>query len=471
MVFAIVWQKRALAVGAVLAATTLSVAGAAAAAGQHSPGDRGGRGARAGASATLRQVTYLGYTFEVPATWPVINLAASPATCVRFDRHAFYVGQPGTDQLCPSGLVGSTEAVLVAPATATAGSQPVQATEDPVAQRITVNAPRITVTAAYQNGRPQVLAILKSAGLPPPVVQNPADIRLGALNAGPTVAASATNSIGLGFDACAAPGAAVMSAWLAHSSYQAIGIYIGGSDRACAQPNLTAAWVSQQAAAGWHFIPLYVGPQVSFRGEVTNATSQATSAAQDAVVQARTLGFGAGTPIYYDMEAYSPGRSRAAMRFFTAWTTQLHSLGYKSAIYSSSDSGISDLVGSYANTSRATPDVIYDALWNGIADTRDANVPPGDWANHQRVHQFSGNVSERHGGYRIDIDQDYLDVQLGGGSGGGGGGGGGQGNGRPTRQASRAVSATGRVVDSFFTGRDRRSGPPPTSPGGAGPRR
>ena len=452
MVCAIVWQKRALAVVAGLAAATLSVAGAAAAAGQHSPGDRGGRGAHPGASATLRQVNYLGYTFKVPATWPVVNLAASPATCVRFDRHAFYVGQPGTDQLCPSGLVGSTEAVLVAPAAAPAGSQPSQATEDPVAQRIAVSVPRITVTAAYQRDRPQVLAILKSAGLPPPVVQNPAGIRLGTLNSGRSVAASATNSTGLGFDACAAPAAAAMSAWLAHSSYQAIGIYIGGSDRACAQPNLTAAWVSQQAAAGWRFIPLYVGPQVSFKGEVTNATSQAISAAQDAVVQARTLGFGAGTPIYYDMEAYSPSRARAAMRFFTAWTTQLHSLGYKSAIYSSSDSGIRDLASNYANTSSAMPDVIYDALWNGIADTNDANVPAGDWAHHQRVHQFSGNISERHGGYRIDIDQDYLDVQLGG---GGGGGGGGRGNGRPTRQASRAVSTAGRAVDSFFTGRDR----------------
>ncbi len=110
------------------------------------------------------------------------------------------------------------------------------------------------------------------------------------------------------------------------------------------------------------------------------------------------------------------------MKFFTAWTTELHSLGYKSAVYSSSDSGISDLASNYANTSIAMPDVIYDALWNGIADTNDANVPVGDWANHQRVHQFSGNISERHGGYRIDIDQDYLDVQLGGGGGGGGGG-------------------------------------------------
>jgi len=419
MVFAIVWHKRALAAGAVLAATTLSAAGAAAAAGQGSPGDRSGRGPQAGAPATLRQVTYLGYTFGVPAGWPVINLAANPGTCVRFDRHAFYVGQPGSDQLCPSGLVGSTEAVLVAPALAGAHSS--SATEDPVAHRILVNAPRITVTAAYQNDQSQVLAILKSARLPPPVAENPADIRLGSLAAAHAVPASATNSTGLGFDACATPGTHVMAAWLAHSSYQAIGIYIGGSDRACAQQNLTAAWVSQEAAAGWHFIPLYVGPQVSFKGEVTGATSQAISAAQDAAVQARTLGFGPGTPIYYDMEAYSPSRSRAALRFFAAWTTELHSLGYKSAVYSSSDSGISDLASKY--TTMARPDVIYDALWNGLADTSDANVPAGDWANHQRVHQFSGNINERHGGYKINIDQDYLDVQLGGGSGGGGGGG------------------------------------------------
>jgi hypothetical protein len=455
MVFAIVRQKRAFAVGAALAATTLSVAGTTAATGQQSPGDRGGRGAQADASATLRQVSYMGYTFGVPSNWPVINLAGHPATCVRFDRHAFYVGRPGTQRGCPSGLIGSIGAVLVAPAaSASAGAQPFQATEDPVAHRIVASAPRITVTASYQGNRAQVLAILKSAGLPPPVVENPADIRLGSLDAGPAVPLSATNSTGLGFDACAAPAAAVMSAWLAHSSYQAIGIYIGGSDRACLQPNLTAAWVSQQAEAGWHFIPLYVGPQVSFKGEVINATSQAISAAQDAVVQARTLGFGAGTPIYYDMEAYSPRRSRAALKFFTAWTTELHTLGYKSAIYSSSDSGISDLASNYANTSIARPNVIYDALWNGIADTSDANVPGGDWANHQRVHQFSGNISERHGGYRIDIDQDYLDVQLSGG-GGGGGGGGGHGNGRPTRQASRAVSTTGRAVDAFFAGGDR----------------
>ena len=80
MVFAIVWQKRALAVGAVLAATTLSVAGAAAAAGQHSPGDRGGRGAHTGASATLRQKYSYAAVQALDGAGHV--LGASPATKV-----------------------------------------------------------------------------------------------------------------------------------------------------------------------------------------------------------------------------------------------------------------------------------------------------------------------------------------------------------------------------------------------------
>jgi hypothetical protein len=46
--------------------------------------------------------------------------------------------------------------------------------EDPVAHRITVTAPRITVTATYQANERQILAILASAGLPAPVIQNPA---------------------------------------------------------------------------------------------------------------------------------------------------------------------------------------------------------------------------------------------------------------------------------------------------------
>jgi hypothetical protein len=458
MVFATVRHRHAQATAAVLATVTLFAGGMPAAAGPYG----------AGTGASLRRVPYRGYAFEIPRDWPVINLAAHPGTCVRFDRHALYLGRPSAVQSCPSGLVGTTEAILAEPAaagsagtgsagtrsagTGSAGTrrgahqaiQPAGSTEDPVAHRIVVSAPRITVTATYAADRAKVLGILKAAGLPAPAIENTAEMARANLNAAPALSSSTTSFTGLGFDACAAPSANAMAAWLAHSRYQAIGIYIGGSDRACAQPNLTAAWASQQAAAGWHFFPFYVGPQVAFPGEVTAARSQATAAAQDAVVQAQSLGFGPGTPIYYDMEAYPPSRSRAALKFFSSWTAELHTLGYKAAVYSSSDSGISDLAGNYTNTAFSMPDVIDDAWWNGVADTSDPNVPLGDWADHQRVHQFSGNVTQTHGGYTINLDQDYLDVQLGGGGGGGGT--------RAARQASQAVSTTGRVVYAFYAG-------------------
>jgi hypothetical protein len=66
-------------------------------------------------AAGLQTVTYQGVQFDVPADWPVHDLAADPTTCVRFDVHAVYLGHPGADMACPSGLVGRADAVLVEP--------------------------------------------------------------------------------------------------------------------------------------------------------------------------------------------------------------------------------------------------------------------------------------------------------------------------------------------------------------------
>ena len=67
-------------------------------------------------AAGLRTVAYQGVEFQVPADWPVYDLAANPTTCVRFDVHAVYLGQPSADMQCPAGLVGRVDAVLVEPA-------------------------------------------------------------------------------------------------------------------------------------------------------------------------------------------------------------------------------------------------------------------------------------------------------------------------------------------------------------------
>src|SRR5215212_5008465 len=102
-----------------------------------------------------------------------------------------------------------------------------------------------------------VIAVLTLL-LPPGV---PAAAGKRAAVAAATVAAPGTYT-GLGFDACTAPSSAAMQAWLA-SPYRAVGVYFGGNNRACQQPNLTAAWVAEQQARGWHLMPIYLGPQAS----------------------------------------------------------------------------------------------------------------------------------------------------------------------------------------------------------------
>ena len=345
----------------------------------------------------------------------------------------------------------------------------VHAAAYPVDRLITVTTRRITVTATYGADRALVTRILASASLPAPAAQgqpgSPPSNVPGALAAGPAARASlpgsATSYTGPGFDACTAPGVAQMQTWMRLSPYRAVGIYIGGSDRACAQPNLTSSWVTQLQQEGWHFIPIYVGPQASF-GELTSAASQAISAAQDAASQARQLGFGPGTPIYYDMENFPGSLDTRVLRFATSWTKELHLLGYRSGFYSNSDSGISDLVRNYANTAYVMPDVIYDALWNGVANTADPNLPTTDWPSHRRIHQYQGGQNITYGGDTINIDKDYLDVQFQGGGGGGSGGAGG------SRQASQAAAQPGGAVTAFYRGADGQLWRDSFAPGPAG---
>lgn len=426
-------RRRRLTAGAVLAAAAL----AAPAMGGNAAASASTAGSSAGGTAS---VSYRGHTFQAPRSWPVIRLSRHPRACVRFDRHAVYLGRPGSDQNCPPRLVGATEALLVQPAPR---SSRTRAWEDPVARRIQAVAPGIRVTATYGANRALVERILSSASLPTPTVTGPREqIARPGSNAGasfdpPMVADNVTNATGKGFDTCAAPSEATMNAWRKHSSYQAVGVYIGGSDRACAQPNLTARWISQEAKAGWRFIPLYVGPQASF-GEIHSPVSQAASAAKDAAAQARALGLGARTVLYYDMESYQPKETAKALPFLSEWTTELHALGYRSGIYSSSLSGVADLARNYANPSYTMPDVIYDAWWNGVATTKDPNIPSRAWANRRRVHQYSGNVTETYGGDQMTIDQDYLDVQLPVAGG--------------TPQASQAAARRDGVIDAFYRG-------------------
>src|SRR5260370_7316899 len=63
----------------------------------------------------LRQVSYRGYSFEVPGSWPVIDLTRHPRDCVRFDRHAVYLGPPGRNEPSPPPLLAPTQPVFIPP--------------------------------------------------------------------------------------------------------------------------------------------------------------------------------------------------------------------------------------------------------------------------------------------------------------------------------------------------------------------
>src|SRR5664280_2092869 len=166
---------------------------------------------------------------------------------------------------------------------------------------------------------------------------------------------------GKGFDTCTAPASDVMDTWRASSPYQAVGIYIGGVNRGCAQPLLTAQWVNAQESAGWHLLPIYMGLQPycttstkPYRFTSADAATSGRAAADDAVVQAQALGLGTGSTIYSDIEAYSPtdpACTTAVLTYQSQWTQRLHEDGYLSGFYSSLGSGVRDQVAAYNSTS------------------------------------------------------------------------------------------------------------------------
>ena len=382
------------------------------------------------ASPGLRVLHYRGHQLTVPADWPVFDLAEHPAVCVRFDRHAVYLGQPGSEEICPSQPAGRTEAILVQPITTAArGALPapgLAAADAPqgTEARIIDRGHHLLITVTW-NHQPATIAralgvrvvVPASAASTPPAP--PARILMGTRERLSSLTTAATSTpgqtyTGQAFDACSTPSGSEMSAW--SGAYRAIGVYIGGANMACSQTNLTAHWVSQESAAGWHLVPIYVGLQApsNYCGcaaiSSTSAAGQGRAAARDAVAQAQSVGLGTGNPIYYDMEGYPSGggTSAAVLSFLGAWTQALHAAGYQSGVYSSDDSGISDLAARYG-TGYPEPDDIWAASWDGRASTADASIPTGDWANHQRIHQYAGNLNQTHGGVTINIDSDYVD--------------------------------------------------------------
>lgn len=400
----------------------------------------------------MRLVTYHGYQIRVPASWPVYNLAADPARCVLFNRHAVYLGTPGANQRCPARAYGRTEAMLVQPAAsgtelppgtvvlpggtaAMPSALPAVATAAAARShtfQVAAPGPGVLVTGTYGRNPTLMRSILSGArvtaaassrsrsrnGALAPAAPRQADTTAAAAqpSAGQQPELVDAHGSGLGFDACTAPSVKTMTDWLT-SPYRVIGTYLGGDNWACSYGNFDTSWVRKVSAEGWQFIPIWVGPQAPCSGipgvtviNPADAAAQGQAEAASAVAAAQGFGYGTGTPIYFDMEGYDNSDTacgQAVLTFIGGWTQGLHAAGYLSGVYSSAGSGISDLASEYSDPSYSRPDDVWIADWTGDPVLTDPYLPDSDWPG-QRLHQYYGGHNETWGGATLNIDNDVI---------------------------------------------------------------
>ncbi len=237
---------------------------------------------------------------------------------------------------------------------------------------------------------------------------------------------------GYAFDTCHTPSQRAMDVWLERSPYWGVGVYISGSNRACAnEPNLTRSWVSEQTRKGWRILALTVGRQAScFRpGDpdiehispdpsegYAKARAQGVTEANRTVAAARVLGIGRPSTQWLDIEHFDISKPRcrkSALVFIAAWTKRLHRLGYRSGFYSSASSGIAILDAARKRKMANLPDQLWIGEWNFVQNTDSSYVDDQAWRR-QRVHQYRGGHDETYGRVTLNIDSNWMDV--GGGS-------------------------------------------------------
>lgn len=256
------------------------------------------------------------------------------------------------------------------------------------------------------------------------------------------LAATSTNPVtpgnftGYGFDQCETQSQRKMDAWLAHSPFRAVGVYISGASRFCkTQKNLTPTWVSTQLAKGWRILPITLGPQSTCVGRfprygasidptISNdaagayaaARAQGSAEADSAVAAARALGIVPGSTLWYDLEGWSSYKNatcrESALAFLSAWTTRTRQLGYVSGVYSSAGSGIKilDDARQQARADVVLPDRIWIARWDGQANTSTSYIAEDGWRPGNRMKQYQGGHNETWGGVTINIDRNWLEL-------------------------------------------------------------
>lgn len=246
------------------------------------------------------------------------------------------------------------------------------------------------------------------------------------------------NLTGLGFDACAAPDQSTMDELRAQSPYWGVGVYLGGENRTCDQPNLTRDWLAKQHHRGWHIFPVWIGLQapvlnpgrpdekqcsdralaVTMKPSNSKARAQGVSAANRAVKAAQALGLAKGSTLFLDMESYDNSISacnQPVQNFQSGWSSRLHRLGWKSGYYSSAGTGIAalDYVRATYPDAYTMPDAIWFARNDGKATTNGKPYVRDEFWRHQRVHQYNLDVTRTYGTVTQALDENAIVIGTG----------------------------------------------------------
>ncbi|MWA12226.1 DUF1906 domain-containing protein [Streptomyces sp. BA2] len=229
---------------------------------------------------------------------------------------------------------------------------------------------------------------------------------------------------GRAFDTCLAPSADTMRRWKT-SNYGAVGIYYAGRGRACKrQPQLSRSWMRTVRGQGWKVLPVYVGSQspcvvAKHKKHVRMGrypVRQGTLEGRDAVRKARALGMQRLSPLYLDMEAYTYREKWCAhgtLAFVRAWNREVRRFGYVPGFYSSANSGVRHMETARRAGVRDLPSVMWFARWRVRPHLyREPVLRRDAWSPERRIHQYAGNVTERHGGRTIKIDRNLVHAPV-----------------------------------------------------------
>jgi hypothetical protein len=218
---------------------------------------------------------------------------------------------------------------------------------------------------------------------------------------------------GYGADSCTAPSLSQMKAFWVNTPFSYWGIYIGGGDRGCAQPNLTTSWINSVISMGWDLLPIWVGRQnpcttgqsIYFSLNTSTAFSQGKSEALAAYNAWIKLQNNPSVPIDLDLEAPSTDTlacRAAAKAFVEGWVEQMHAAPAQTAgVYTSTCAGY---LLDFAHITHP-PDFVDGAQWDGNPSTRAFNcVPSTAWVYVQRHKQYRGGHNQTENGVTLNID-------------------------------------------------------------------